>query len=390
MLAITTTTRWAAGRSSARLAYVGTHTPNGGGIHIMEVGSNGRLTQRKAFPEASGTSYGRSPSWLALHPNRRFLYATNGISNFTGPNTTGAVSAFRVDAATGDLTFLNIVSSEGSGPAHLSVDPKGQYVFVANYGGGNVAVLPIRPDGSLGDSTDHPNDSGVCGAPCPVGPTKPAKAPAGSFANSGHDRAHPHMIATDPAGKYVICNDLGLDLTIVWRLDRATGKLTDPQTVDSSAGAGPRHFTFHPNGRWFYSLNETSSTLAFLSYDAASGKLMTVSEASTLPEGFVGTNYTSSLIVTANGRYLYAANRLHDTIAIFSLDSAGRPRLTSEAWTGGDYPGHINIDPSGDYLYSCNQRSDAITTFRVDGDGKHLKFLNRYTPAGSPACIIFL
>lgn len=388
--AVVAASRPAISRTSATVAYVGTHTPNGGGIHIMEAGSDGRLAQRKVFPEASGASHGKSPSWLALHPNKRFLYATNGISNFAGPNTGGAVSAFRIDAATGDLTFLNIVSSEGSGPAHLSVDPQGQCVFVANYSGGNVAVLPIRQDGSLDASTDHPNDSGVCGNPCPVGPTKPAKAPPGSFANSGHDRAHPHMIAADPAGKHVVCNDLGLDLTIVWTLDRRAGKLTNPQTVASSPGAGPRHFTFHPNGRWLYSLNETASTLAFLSYDAGAGKLTPVTEISTLPEGFVGTNYTSSLLVTPSGRHLYAANRLHDTIAIFSLDSTGRPRLIGETPTGGDYPVHLNMDPSGKFLYCCNQRSDSVTAFRVERNGSQLKFLNQYTPVGSPASIIFL
>lgn len=388
--AIAAAARASAAKPASSIAYVGSHTPNGGGIHIMQADSGGRLSQRKVFPETSGTPYGRSPSWLALHPNKRFLYATNGISNFSGPNTTGAVSAFSVDAATGDLTFLNIVSSEGSGPAHLGVDPQGQYVFVANYGGGTVAVLPIRPDGSLGAATDRQNDSGVCATPCPAGPTKPAKAPAGSFANSGHDRAHPHMIAADPAGKYVICNDLGLDLTIVWTLDRAAGKLTAPQTVPSSAGAGPRHFTFHPNGRWFYSLNETASTLAFFSYDAGAGKLTPVAEVSTLPENFTGTNYTSALVVTPNGRCLYAANRLHDSIAIFSLDSEGRPRLMGEEWTRGDYPTHINIDPAGRYFYSCNLRSDAVTAFRIEGDGKRLKFLDHYAPVGTPSSITFL
>lgn len=377
------------GRGS-RFAYVGTYTPNGGGIHLMQVGSNGRLTQLKVFPGTTGPTYGRNPSWLALHPNKKFLYAANEIGDFAGPNTTGAVSAFSVNQQTGDLTFLNTVSSEGSGPAHLSVDPKAQYVFVANYGGGNVAVLPILPDGSLGTATDRQADSGVCGAPCPVGPTKPAKAPPGSFANSGHDRAHAHMIEADPAGKFVICNDLGLDLTIVWTLNRTAGTLTNPQTVPSSPGAGPRHFAFHPNGRWFYSLNETSSTLAFLFYNAATGKLTPVSEVQTLPANFVGTNYTSEVMVSPNGRYIYAANRLHDTIAIFSIDGAGRPEFIGEEWTGGDYPRHFNIDPSGDYMYSCNQRSDAITAFRVDGNGRQLKFLNRYTPVGSPACIIFL
>src|SRR5262249_49591323 len=155
----------------------------------------------------------------------------------------------------------------------------------------NIAVLPINPDGSLANPSDVKADASACPGSCPVGPTKAAKAPPGSFAISGHDAPHAHMIQADPAGNYVIAIDLGLDLTQVWKLDRVNGKLRDPKNFPSSPGAGPRHFAFHPNGRWFYSLNEEASTLAFMTYNAATGVLTAVQEVATLPAAFVGTNF---------------------------------------------------------------------------------------------------
>lgn len=363
------------------LAYVGAYTPNGQGIHQLQVDpSSGALTQVKVVPAAS-------PSWLAIDPSGRFLYCANEISNFNGTNT-GSVSAFAINGATGDLTLINTVSSGGPGPAHVSVDPLGKFVFVANYGGGNVAVLPVSPNGSLGPAVDVQNDASACAVQCPVGPTHAQNAPPGSFAISGHTAPHAHMIQPTSAGDFVIVNDLGLDLTIVWQLDRQTGHLLNPSTTPSSPGAGPRHFAFHPNGTWFYSLNEEASTLAFLTYSA--GTLHPVSEVSMLPAGFVGTSFGSEVMVSPDGRFVYAANRLHDTIAIFSIGGTGEPTLIGEEWTRGDYPRHFNIDPSGRFIYVCNQRSDGVTIFSVDGGGSKLKFTNQYTAVGSPAMITFL
>src|SRR5688572_3180329 len=245
------------GHSGEILAYVGCYTPNGLGIYLFQMNpKTGELTQIKVF---QGTDIPlvstRNPSWLAFDPQKKYLYAANEIGNFNG-TTTGAVSAFAINQLNGDLTFLNTVSSEGSGPAHLSVDPSGKWVLVANYGGGNVAVLPILSNGGLGSATDVEKDADACvPAPCPVGPIQAEKAPPGSFARSGHNAPHAHMIETDPAGNYVIANDLGLDLTIIWKFDKVGGTLSEPKTFPSSLGAGPRHFAFHPNGLWFYSLN---------------------------------------------------------------------------------------------------------------------------------------
>lgn len=294
-----------------------------------------------------------------------------------------------MNQANGDLTFLNSQLAGGS-PAHVSVDPKGQFVFAANYGGGTVAVLPIQQNGGLGAATHILSTNTACSPPCPVGPAKAQKAPPGSFAISGHDAPHAHMIEADAAGKYVIAQDLGLDLTIVWLLDRQNGKLVNHQTVPSSPGAGPRHFAFHPNGRWFYSLNEEASTLTFITYNASTGLLTPQEEISTLPATFTGTNFTSEVIVSKNGRFVYCLNRLHNSVAIFDVEGTGRVKLVGEAWTRADYPRNCNIDPTGNFMYVCHNRSDNVTTFRVNhGNGK-LTFTGQYVPVGSPAVITFL
>jgi 6-phosphogluconolactonase len=381
------------GRRAKSLAYVGCYTPNGLGIYLFRVEADGGLTQIKVFttlnPSPTSVS-ATNPSWLSFNPAKTHLYAANEIGNFNNIPA-GAVSAFSINQATGDLAFLNTVSSQGRGPAHLSVDPSGRYVLVSNYGGGNCAVIPLLSDGSLGSATDVQADANACTpGPCPLGPVIAQEAPPGSFARSGHDAPHAHMIETDPAGNYAIATDLGLDIVIVWKFDRSTGRLLAPHTFPTSPGAGPRHFAFHPNGVWFYLLNEEASTLAFMTYDPSTGALQPVDEIPTLPPAFVGTNFTSEIMVSPDGSFIYAANRLHDTIAVFSIDRDGHPELIDEEWTRGDYPRSFNIDPSGRYMYVCNQRSDAVTTFRLDGNGRHLRFTGRYTPVGSPASIIFL
>jgi 6-phosphogluconolactonase len=363
------------------LAYVGSYTPNGQGIYLFSLNlSTGTLTQIKVAAAIP------SPSWVAIHPNGKYLYAVNEISNFNG-TTSGSVTALSINRATGDLTFLNVVSSQGGGPAHLSVDPLGQFVFVANYGGGSFAVLPIQSNGSLGNATDVQVDVGS------VGPTHATNAPPGSFAISGHDAPHGHMIQTDPAGRFVFATDLGQDRIYSWILNRAAGKLipNTPAFVSVPPGDGPRHFAFHPNGRFFYSIQEEASTLLLFDYNATSGSLTQHQMLSTLPAEFVGTNFTSEVRVSQDGEFVYGANRLHDSIGIFQVDDAtGELTHVGEAWTRGDYPRSFTIDPTGSFLVSCNQRSDALTTYRVEGDGRKLAFTGEYTPVGNPAIIVFL
>ncbi|HXL08867.1 MAG TPA: lactonase family protein, partial [Candidatus Bathyarchaeia archaeon] len=309
----------------------------------------------------------------------------NEISNYKRTNA-GSISAYSIDRPTGRLTILNTVSSEGAGPAHLSVHPSGKYVFVANYHGGTVAVFPVRPNGELGVATDVIHNSGT------IGPIRATSAPPGSFAISGHDKPHAHMIQADPAGKFVLASDLGLDEIFIWKFDVETGKLSqvNPASVLLPPGDGPRHFAFHPSGQWFYSLQEEGSTLVTYDYDAEKGKLTAKQTVSTLPKDFKGTNFTSEVMISPDGRFLYAANRLHDTIAWFSIDDDGILTLAAEEWTRGDYPRSFTIDPAGNYLYSCNQRADGITTYRINRKTGALSFAGQYTAVATPAIMVFL
>lgn len=372
--------------NSRILAYVGCYTGeagsgnNGKGISLFEMNpQTGALSFLKIAAETA------NPSWLSFDPSGRYLYAANEVSDFKGSN--GSVTAYAVDRATGELRFLNTVSSEGGGPAYLSVDAEGRYVFVANYAGGSIAVLPILSNGGLGRACDIHRDIDF------VGSTQPTNAPPGSFAWSGHDAPHAHMIQADPKNQFVLYTDLGQDRIYIRRFNSKTGKLT-PATgapfVALPSGDGPRHFAFHPNGYWFYSIQEEASTLAFFLYDPIAGSLMPQQTISTLPPGFTGSSFASGVRVSADGRVLYAANRLHDTIAAFSIKSNGHLQPIGEVSTMGDYPSQFNIDPSGSFLYACNRRSDAITTFHIDGDTGLPNFTGQYTSTGSPSCIVFL
>jgi 6-phosphogluconolactonase (cycloisomerase 2 family) len=379
----------AAAQSRLRLAYVASYSSpqgpegslgRGAGIYLFAMDpATGALAQREVFPNPD------NPSWLALDKARSRLYSANETADYQG-KASGSVSAYTVEPSSGRLTLLNTQSSQGAGPCYASVHPSGRYVLVANYHGGTVAALPIGPNGTLGAATDVKNDEGQ------PGPVHAASAPRGSFAISGHDRPHAHMVQADPSGRFVLSTDLGLDEILVWRFDVETGKLRpgDPPAVKLPAGDGPRHFAFHPNGRLLYSLQEEASTLAVFDYDAAAGRLAVRQTLSTLPQGFTGTNFPSEVLISADGRFLYAANRLHDSIAWFSIAAEGTLNLSGEEWTRGDYPRSFSIDPSGQYLYSCNQRSDAIVCFRVNRQSGALTFTGQYTPVGTPAMILFL
>jgi 6-phosphogluconolactonase len=380
---------FAAEQQTPSVAYVGTYSSpqgpegskgRGQGIYIFDVDSStGAFKQRELIHNDS------NPSWLAFHPSRKYLYSANETQVFEG-KPSGSVSAYAVDKQNGHLTLLNTISSEGAGPAHLSVHPSGKYVLVANYYGGTVAVLPIEANGTLRTATDVKQDKGKLGS------QPAASAPPGSFAISGHDRTHAHMILSDPAGRYVISTDLGTDQILLWRFDVQKGTLTpnNPAFVQLPSGDGPRHFAFHPTGEWMYSLQEESSTVIAFDYDAAHGTIKAKQTVSSLPKGFAGTDFTSEIVISKNGKFLYAANRLHDTIAYFSINEAGRLTYKGEEWTRGDYPRSFTIDPTGRFLYSCNQRSDAITVFRINKETGALSFTGQYFPLGTPAMILFL
>jgi 6-phosphogluconolactonase len=368
--------RPALGQSRKSFAYVGTYTGEGGngkGIYLFELNrETGGLTLIKL---AAATS---NPSWLSLDPSGRYLYCTN-------EDKRGSVSAFAVNRSNGDLQPLNTVSAEGAGPAYVSVDGSGKYVFVANYGGGSIAVLPILPTGALGPATYTHQDVDS------VGPKIATTAPPGSFAFDGHNKQDAHMIRTDPGGRFVLYADLGQDRIYVSRFDQATGKLApDSPFVALPPGDGPRHFTFHGNGRWLYSTQEEASTVAFFHFDPQTGSVHLEQTISTLPPGFKGSNFTSEILLSPDGQFLYVGNRLKNTVAVFSLNSDGRLQYVGETSTMGDYPRNIAIDPGGDFLFACNHRSDDVTSFRVDKKTGRLSFTGQYTAVGSPACITFV
>jgi 6-phosphogluconolactonase len=364
-------------------AYVGTYTTatdgsgNGEGIYLFDVDAQlGALSNRRLVAKTP------NPSWISIHPSKKYLYAINEVANFDGGN--GSVSAFAIDAASGELTLLNAVSSAGAGPAHMSLDAAGKFAFVANYVGGSIAVLPIGADGRLSDAVDVHRDVGSVGASHATSPHYV------NFAISGHDKPHAHMIAADPSNKFVLNTDLGQDRMYVYRFDAATGKLTpngDPVSLPS--GDGPRHFAFHPNGRWLYLLCEESSTIVFFHFDAESGTLTAEEVLFAMPPGFAGTSFGSEIQVSADGKFLYSANRLHDTISICAIASDGKPTKLGEASTAGDYPRHFAIEPSGSFLFACDQRSDCITSFRVERETGMLQFTGNYAGVGSPAMIAF-
>ncbi len=381
-LAALGTVNTATAQTGQVIAYVGAYTDRGKGIHMFNVNtSNGTLTPTKILTGIV------SPSSLAFHPNKRYLYAINEISNFSGPNTTGSVTAMSVDPATGDLRIMNVVSSGGRGPAHVSVDPSGRWVFAANYGGGSVAVIPIMPDGSVAAPSDVRVITG------PLGPQPAVEAPPGSFAISGHDAPHAHQAQTDPAGNYVLVPDLGTDRIYVYRLDKLRGTLTPADTpfMQTSLGAGPRHFDFHPNGRIVYAITEEASTMVVMDYNPDNGRLTWKGQsASTLPQGYAGTNFPSEIRVSEDGRFLYGANRLHDSIVTFDINPDGWLLNPRHVWTRGSYPRHFAMEPTGNYMYVLHSRSDNVMSFRVDKTTGNLTFTDQYVPVGNPSKIVFL
>lgn len=370
-------------------AYVGSYSlpqgpdgtvGRGQGIYLFEMNpATGALLQRELIRRDT------NPSFMAYDRSRKYMYSVNWIANYQGTNS-GSVSAYTIDRDSGHLTLLNTVSSEGANPTHLSIHPSGKFLLVANYFGGTVTVLPIRANGELGPATDVRHDHGT------VGREHATSAPPGSFAISGHDNPHCHMIQSDAAGRFVLAADLGLDRIFIWRFDAGHGKLipNDPASVALPSGDGPRHFAFHPNGHWFYSLQEEGSTVVVYDYDSTGGTLTAKQTISTLPKGFAGSNFPAEVMISSDGKFLYASNRLHDSIAWFSISATGRLAYRGEEWTRGDHPRAFNFDPTGKFFYCCNQLADSITTFRIDRRTGALIFTGQYTPVGSPSSIIFL
>jgi 6-phosphogluconolactonase len=314
-----------------------------------------------------------NPSFLALHPSGKYLYAAGELSNFEG-KPGGAVSAFAFDSKTGGLTLLNQQSSRGAGPCHLVVDRAGGNVLVANYGGGSVAVLPIAKDGRLKPASTFVQHKGSSVNP------KRQEAP------------HAHSINVDPASAFAVVADLGLDKVLVYRFDSDAGTLTanDPPHTTVSPGAGPRHFAFHPSGRFAYVINEMNSTVTAFQYDAKKGTLSEIESKSTLPGPQQG-NSTAEVQVHPSGKFLYGSNRGHNSLAIFRIDEkTGGLTPAGHQSTGGRTPRNFGIDPTGKFVLAANQGSDSVVVFRVDQQSGKLEETGQSIKVPTPVCVKFL
>ncbi len=358
--------------AQTQFAWVGTYNPNGEGVYRFQVDAKtGALSNKTLVSELPNAAQ------LTASKDGKTLYVASEVEK-------GVIAALRV-GDDGSLKALNQISSSGAGPVYLSLTPNGRHLLVANYISGSVAVLPVKEDGSLGEATDTQQDSG------PAGAAKPEAAVEGSFAASDHNGPHAHMIEADPSGKFVFTTDLGLDRIYQYRFDDATGKLTpnDPPFIDaSSKGAGPRHFVFTPKGDGLWLINEEASTLTHYQLDVNKGTLTEGESISSLPKGYKGTNFAAGLVLSLDGKQLYVANRLHNSIGHFSVTANGKLTHQDDIWTRGDYPRGVTLGNNGKYLYVMNQRSDNITRFSVAPESGKLTFVEDYSAAGSPSQMI--
>ncbi|WP_034911823.1 lactonase family protein [Erwinia sp. 9145] len=357
--------------AQAQFAWVGTYNPNGEGVYRFQVNP-----QSGALSEKTLVSRLANPAQLTVDAAGKTLYVASESEK-------GLVAAYAV-GADGGLTLLNQVSSQGAGPVYLTLTPDGKFLLVANYVSGSKAVLPVLADGRLAEASDVQQDKG------PAGAARPAAAAEGSFAISDHNGPHAHMIAADPSGKFVFSTDLGLDRIYQYRLDR-NGMLTpnDPAWIEaSSAGAGPRHFVFHPDGKSLWLINEEASTLTHYLLNRATGRLTEGATVSALPAGYKGTSFAAGLVIDRAGKNLYVANRLHNSIAHFAIEPNGALSHKDDIWTRGDYTRTLTLSPDGKTLYAMNQRSDNITRFDVDAQSGALSFSNDYTAVGAPSQMV--
>ncbi len=352
------------------LLYVGTYTRGASeGVYLLEMDPvGGSLSEKRLVAKLD------NPSFLAIDPSERFLYAANEIGRYEG-RPSGAVSAFAINRSTGDLTLLNQEASEGGAPCHLIVDAEGQNVLVANYGGGNVSVFPINPDGTLKPSSDIKQHEGS-------GPNPDRQ-----------ERPHAHSINLDPTGQFAMAADLGIDKVLIYRFDPESGTLetNDPPFAEVEPGAGPRHFDFHPNGRLAYVINELQSTVTAFRYDSESGALVPFQTISTLPDNFEGSNTTADIHVHPSGNFLYGSNRGHDSIAIFAIDpDDGSLTAMGHSSTQGETPRNFGIAPGGKFLLAANQNTDNIVVFTIDPEDGSLEPTGTNVEVPAPVCLKFL
>lgn len=348
--------------------YVGTYTSGKSeGIYGYRMDrATGKLTRFNSFKSVN-------PSFLTIDQSKRYLYAVNEVGEFIG-KPSGGVSAFAIDSATGNLRLLNEQASLGADPCHLSIDRKKSALLVANYTGGNVAVLTVRSDGTLGPSIDLETHEGS-------GIREQQKGP------------HAHCIILDRFERYALAADLGIDKVMIYRFSPTTGKLEPGKQpwVQLKAGAGPRHLTIHPNGKWTYVINELDSTLTTLQFNELNGRLSEIETVSTLPSDFSGVSYCADVHVSPSGKFLYGSNRGHNSIVVFEIaPRTGTLKPVQHVSTEGNWPRNFTIDPTGKFLLVANQRTDNVVTFSIDPRTGQLTPTGHIEEIPIPVCLKFL
>ena len=333
--------------------YFGTHRSGPGiGFSLAHFDTDtGALTKPEFIMEAV------EPAFFVIHPDGRHLYTCNSGS------TTGSVSAYEINPKTGKLTLLNEKPAGGADPSYITLDKTDHYALVANYQGGNIAVLAINPDRSLGDRTGFAQHTGSS-----VNPER-------------QTRPFAHSIIVDPSNRFALVADLGVDKVFVYRFNEKDGSLTpnDPPFAAVKPGSGPRHVKFHPNGKWVYLINEMGCTATGFNWNAAKGSLTEFQTISTLPERFTNTNTCAELEIHPNGRFLYGSNRGHDSIVVFAIDQAtGKLTLVERVSSQGKWPRNFTFDPTGKWILCTNHNSNNAVIFRVDGT------TGKLTPVGQP------
>ena len=349
--------------------YIGTYTGGGSeGIYLLQLdGDTGQLENKGLAAKVD------NPSFLALHPTLPCLYSV-GDGAIAPDKRGGLVSAFRIEPAEGRLTLLNQEPTEGRGPCHVAVDRAGRHVLVANYNSGSVNVLPVTAEGTL---------EPVCDVEQHEGSSVNAKRQEGP---------HAHSVTLDAAGKFVFAADLGTDKMMIYRYDDASGKLQphEPPCVAVAPGAGPRHFAFHPSGRFAYVVNEMGNTVTSFAYEAEAGQLKAFQSVSTLPDGWDGENTTAEIRVHPSGRFVYASNRGHDSIAGFAVDDAsGSLTGLGQTPTQGKVPRNFNISPDGRFLLAANQETNTVVAFRINTDTGALEPTGGKADVATPVCVLF-
>jgi 6-phosphogluconolactonase len=365
-------TSLAGAQSGKYLMYVGTYTgekSSSKGIYAYRYdAATQELTPLGLAAETT------NPSWVAIHPNGRFLYAVNEVGNYNGPNS-GGVSAFSIDRTTGKLSFLNEVSSRGADPCYITVDPSGKYALVANYTGGSIASFPISADGKLGEASAFVQHIGHG-----INPKR-------------QEAAHAHSIDLSPDERFAFVDDLGLDQLLVYKFDNKKGSLkpNNPPFAKLDAGAGPRHFALHPSGQFAYVVSEMASTVTAFSFASKTGTFNRIQTITALPEDFKGENDDAEIAVHPSGKFLYASNRGHDSITVFAINpEKGTLTLVEHALTQGKTPRNFAIDPTGALLFAENQESNNVVVLRIDGQTGKLTPTGKKLEVGQPVSIKFL